>query len=80
MKAYKLIEKYGWLQHAYGNRQAGFCVMGALYETYPYDKACKYKEMIQKHTRCRAAYWNDRPRRTKQEVIALLKKVEGITR
>ena len=80
MKAYNLIEQYGWLQRAYGNKQTGFCMMGALYEVYPYAEACKYRAMIEKRTRCRAAIWNDRIRRTKQQVITLLKKVEGVAR
>lgn len=82
MKAYEVIQKYGWLQGDYGNKKDGFCIIGAL----------RYAgSWIRLSTKVGTALgvpadpimqgyvsdWNDNPTRTKRQVIALLKKVEG---
>ena len=79
MKAYELIEQCGWQQGAYGNSGDGFCIMGVLYEAYEFDIAVGYKCRIKEKVGCMPEIWNDKPERTKAEVIAVLKQMEGVT-
>lgn len=79
LKAWQVIEKYGWRQDYYGNEQTGYCLIGAIRKAYPGKMAQQrmfelVKPQINNHV---LWIWNDEPRRTKRQVLALLKKVEG---
>ena len=77
MKAYEVLEKYGWIQGAFGDEETGFCLMGAMWEAYSSIKArrvhCK---------RLRKAIgsedltgWNDKIGQEKQAVVKVLRKL-----
>lgn len=90
MTAAALLEKpESWCQGANARNMAGtpvssldddackWCLVGAIIKTYPYalDRAkihVKIKSIVFKD----ATSWNDDPKRTHAEVLALLKEVE----
>lgn len=80
MKAYQVLEKYGWIQKTFGNRDYGFCLAGAITEAYPKDKDSNkaFNKLVKLHPRRFAdgvvVTWNDNPGRTKKQVVELLKK------
>ncbi len=78
MKAYEVIEKYGWIQDRYGNINEGFCLLGAIRKAYPTEQMRgKILLHIRPFIKNEASWiWNDHPTRTKRQVIAMLKKVE----
>ena len=83
MKAYKVIQKYGWVQGDYGNTKDGFCIIGALRYAGSWKRLARKvgKVLDVPADPIMQGYisdWNDNPVRTKKEVIALLKKVEGV--
>lgn len=90
MKAWQLLEQKGWCQFLSAKDINGvhvevtspdassFCLQGALRLAYGYSPLYEDKmELIWKELYERPDKWNDAPERTKQEVIDLLKKVEG---
>lgn len=77
MKAYEVIEKYGWVQKRFGNEYDGFCVLGALLNAYyPSPKYWEMSEAIIQAIGSDIVEWNDRQERTKDQVITILKQVE----
>ena len=82
LKAYEVIQKYGWVQHRYGNIRIGFCVVGALRHTGKWIRLSKKVGKVlgvpaDPIMQGYVSDWNDQKDRTKRQVIALLKKVEG---
>ena len=92
MKAWEYLEKKGaWCHGAMardkddhpcypGSKDAvTWCLLGAIFKAYPerrrgviYSKMYKFLGLHDS-----MSTWNDDPKRTKRQVIALLKKVEG---
>lgn len=79
MKAYEIIEQYGFIKHAFGDRRRGFCAVGAIVDAYE-DGA--YSPLISENLRKlqqhvgAADWWNDAPERTKEEVVKVLKELD----
>lgn len=87
--AASLLEEYGWIQNGLGIRQTGFCMMGAINETFgDSHKPPSGQTVIDigfpvynihlpilEATNYQGAMWNDIPGRTKEEVIAKLHEV-----
>lgn len=73
-EAAKVIEKYGWHQNDYGNESQGFCAIGALSKAGPLADIDTAIRALQKHVRrLSIADWNDKPGRTKEEVLKALR-------
>lgn len=89
MKAYELIER-GWTQGMFAcdaqRREVSpqdpdakyFCVSGALQRVYPeiVEFRAKVHEVVRELGGAEVTQWNDDPNRQKQEVVALLKKLD----
>ena len=79
-KAKEEIEKYGWIQNAHGDRRRGYCVIGALEAADPdwvdYDKHARalfsgvIPSGVTEDKESRILVWNDKPGRTKEDVLA----------
>ena len=77
MKAWEIIERYGWRQKKYGNTRTGFCILGALHRAYPDNASYQsVKIRIQQTLDKGIPDWNDAPSRTKAQVVGLLKRLE----
>lgn len=81
MTAYQLIKKYGWVQGQSGDEESGFCVTGALnYVTQSHreytTKLRAVRRVIGLQGKCayRVIDWNDDKKRTKAQVLAVLKR------
>lgn len=87
-KAIDAINTYGWTQGDYGSTECGFCYLGAIEHALGVedkewgeltdDEKSLYSWFTDKTfgiVGSNAAYWNDRPERTKEEVIDLISKV-----
>lgn len=76
MKAYEVIKKYGWIQRAYGNVEMGFCLVGAIAESNQKGavEAVEKELYASSYILTSLTAWNDTIGRTKEEVIALLRK------
>lgn len=84
MKAYEVIEKYGWMQGEYARRIDGtpcgpgdpeavvFCLAGAVIRAYTY-RSLTAQEKLASLLGHRLAVWNDAPWRRKDHVIELLR-------
>lgn len=77
----RVIEQYGWIQNSMGNVSVGFCLLGALnqaaieegYDTLTRDHAANILSFAAgAHGLMSIPVWNDRPERTKQDVLNLL--------
>lgn len=79
MKAWELLEQKGWCQGAFVSN-GRHCAMGALREVYPDDlelwKAQGKMLSALEPSYSSVTWWNDRPERTKEEVIAKLKEAD----
>ena len=90
MHAYRLLERKDWCQKAQARDVDGipvdardsdavsFCMTGAVARAYKTDRGIRtriYDALIQKLPIDPVA-WNDRPDRTKEDVIETLKKIE----
>lgn len=73
--AASLIEEYGWQQCTLGDRQTGFCAVGALIAAAAGLPHCVLVRPFMEHTGYRGAWWNDSPGRTKEEVTAKLREI-----
>jgi hypothetical protein len=83
LEAVAILEKYGWQQGTMGDKRAGFCALGAIsqageideygfsgHSPAHYEAACKLSSMVG-----HIPTWNDNGIRTKEEVIAVLRRV-----
>jgi hypothetical protein len=79
MKAYKILEKFGWTQQYYGDEQEGFCLVGAIRKAYPArDSEFYVLKLIKRFPRrfgkgVSVTEWNDNPSLRRYQVIKLLK-------
>ena len=75
MKPSRIIEKYGWTKGTFGNRESGFCLVGALHEAYPENltKRWNIKERIREYLGKLAIVFNDAKKTKKEDVLKLLK-------
>lgn len=78
VEAAELLDSVGWIQHDGGNSKIGFCALGALNLTalgWNMFNNCKLSLARAMGT---ASYkiveWNDKPGRTKEEVLAAFRK------
>jgi hypothetical protein len=89
MKAFELLEKYGWCQYAWARNAEGlsapiesdmacsFCTRGALERVGAGRPALeKLARHLSLYSTLQITAWNDHPERTKEEVIALLKELD----
>lgn len=89
MKAYELLEQKGWCKGAPARDKKGFvtgylsddaayyCILGALTKCYGIPMVFTLKEKIYAETKVMdITTWNDDPKRTKEEVINLLKSLD----
>lgn len=71
----QLIEKYGWIQGEGGDKEVGFCTVGAMSEV---TRGRSYLPLLTKiHEKidgC-AVRWNDDSERTKQDVISMFRSI-----
>ena len=79
LKAWQVIEKYGWRQDYYGNEQTGYCLIGAIRKAYTNKMAQQRMfNLIKPYIHNEVLWiWNDQKGRTKRHVLTVLKKVEG---
>lgn len=89
-KAWQLIERFGWCQghHAVDSKGEsispfsnegllrGLCISGACMLAYGYDRGIEKVVELQTNLGINSVTWNDDPKRTKEEVIALLKELD----
>lgn len=77
MTAYEVIQKYGWVQGSIGDCGSGFCLLGAVWEAHG-QKGCRFVDdsllTIGRLIGKDIDSWNDDPKRTKRQVLAVLKK------
>lgn len=77
LDAAQYIRDHGWCQHQLMNRHGAVCLAGAL-ESAPGWKnaqdAIEAVARLQPHASIWVSVWNDKPGRTKEEVIAVLEK------
>ena len=75
MKAYEVIEKYGWVQNTYGCKSLGFCAVGAIDFCGSPDRNEAFNAVYQHLGTSFSSItdWNDKPGRTKKEVLNLLR-------
>ena len=77
LDAADLIEKKGWIQGANWRPGRGFCVFGAIDRVAKNDGPAfndavkRVYSLIEGHG---IAKWNDEPGRTKEEVLAMLRR------
>lgn len=74
--AAKLIEKHGWVQGCFGDKRLGYCAAGAINHVAPSGAAAglakdKLRQLAPDGL---ITLWNDAPGRTKDEVVAALRK------
>lgn len=80
--AARLIEECGWRQHAYGDSERGYCLAGAVASAHliVYGRDIEWSERLfwplWNGTESPAC-WNDRPERTKAEVVEKLRAAAG---
>jgi hypothetical protein len=75
LDAIKLIEKHGWVQGKRGHANIGYCAVGAVVNsTMDYWASGKAITAMEKQVPYGVASWNDAPGRTKEEVIAMMRK------
>lgn len=67
-EAADLIEQYGWIQGSFGDHQHGFCLLRAI---EPGSVDALYRELPMG-----LIVWNDEPGRTKEQVLAFLRRGE----
>lgn len=78
--AIEVLDEHGWQQGDYGDEENGFCVLGAMARSYVganyvpmYGEPLRYLvgalDVVQPW---QVADWNDKPGRTKEEVIEAL--------
>ncbi len=70
LEAANLIEEKGWCQGALRTQGGAHCVLGALIEASPSFDLKPLQALIGDSV----AIWNDKPERTKEEIIAALRK------
>ena len=82
MKAYEVLERYGWRQGEFGETKKGFCLLGALRFAYPRRtlRLLFWKRILARIGRrgsvlASATSWNDTRGRTKTQVIRLLREL-----
>lgn len=77
MKPSEVIKKYGWIQGAMGNRDIGYCLMGAMYAAAKRNSDEFYRIFKKLNRKVAKAPldWNDNPKRTKEEVINMLESI-----
>ena len=66
------IKMYGWIQGEVGSTEKGFCIVGAM--DYASNNNLSYTDMRDAVVAVHKDFvsWNNKPGRTKQEVIDLL--------
>lgn len=74
MKAYAVLKKYGWIQRSFGDKDHGFCAIGAIDQAYSGKSSVnatnKFQAYISKKYKATFIIgWNDRKCRTKQQVL-----------
>jgi hypothetical protein len=75
--AAQVIEVYGWRRHHLGDRECGFCVLGATNEAAGNDSTafgCAVSELRKDIGYGSAAAWNDNRAKDASEVTAQLRK------
>jgi hypothetical protein len=71
-EARRLIEEEGWTQGAFHNSR-GYCLVGAVEEATGYsDFGGEVVWELDLQLGDNVLYWNDKPGRTKEEVVSLL--------
>lgn len=85
--ALKVLDRYGWIQEAYGDFEEGFCIMGAIYQgaTQVQGNCGGLAPLLLRINQTLGftpepsfpegyiADWNDEENRTEEDVILLLK-------
>jgi hypothetical protein len=72
-RAKALIEKHGWIQHDYGDKQKGFCASGALRKASndvwlpQYEAESIFNKCLKGHLNL--IEYNDTTKRTKNQVL-----------
>jgi len=78
LDAADLIETYGWVQGRLGTCEVGFCITGALRQASQWGirQGCgeAQRALHRSLGGMNPSTWNDVPGRTKEEVIAQLRK------
>lgn len=78
MKAWQLLEKYGWCQDSFCNALMERCALGAIFNVYKHTEpieAARQRLMKVANTD-NIACWNDSKGRTKRQVINAMKKAD----
>ena len=72
-RAKGLLVKYGWIQGRFGDKEHGFCAIGAIRnatESEEIEDEAFYALSVACADGGNIAFWNDRERRRKAEVLA----------
>ena len=80
MKPSGALKRYGWIKYAIGNKERGFCIMGAVDHAYPVlgNESWKYNDVyaaIRSKIMVNITHWNDEVCKSKEEAIALLESI-----
>jgi hypothetical protein len=85
LKSIELIETYGWVQKAFGSKDVGFCIVGAVRAIRPSPSTVNRLGYTEAWTHLMYGFkdrdiatWNDAPGRTKEEVILKLKEIARV--
>ncbi len=75
------IRKFGHVKGEYGNSRIGYCTTGSIYHVRDYRLLKKIVGALRDAAGCdNIVHWNDKPTRTKKEVIDLFTKAMRATR
>jgi hypothetical protein len=72
MKAYEVLEKYGWIKGQDGSTQTGFCAIGAIKKAYREKAAIAMLQKLRESVGVIWA-WNDKIKQRKSTVVSKLK-------
>lgn len=79
LKAASLLEEQGWTQHQYQDNDGKRCLMGAIAAVdttgrkMPYSVCDALRAHLKLTPKLSLSEWNDKPERTKEEVINALR-------
>lgn len=68
-----LIEQHGWVQQTFGRSDLGYCLFGAVFTAAQLGDYDEPWDLLGDRTNGDPIGWNDELRRTKEEVLGLLR-------
>lgn len=77
------IKEYGWVQQTMGSTKKGFCAVGAVEhcpQRYTRGAARAYIHLVDATKSSVLSAWNDKPERTKRQVLAAFAKAAKLAR